>query len=178
MHDNFCFLRADGWYADLTRCDYILCCVNSRGVTHKCPSGLQWQVTGPGKGICNFKKFVKCRNGVRNFTTTIGISKKMINSKSKTIFSTKTPSYLITKPVRISKLEINEKTSQLNMNKSLCTRHGLFPDPYSCTHYLACSRRKADPIRMRCPAGLHFKESKPGNSGGYCAFPYQVHCEK
>ncbi|XP_066914294.1 uncharacterized protein [Clytia hemisphaerica] len=61
IHENFCFLRQDGFFADKTDCSRFLKCHSSRGTIEKCPSGTFWKPSESGEGgRCDFPYNVDC----------------------------------------------------------------------------------------------------------------------
>ena len=146
LHDNFCFLRVDGFYSSETDCGKFLRCHNSRGSLTKCPANLLWQPAKDGKnGFCDWPRNVECGSRPRPVTTT-------------TTTTTVKP------------------TTTTTSSKTICDQRGegFFPDPASCRNFFRCLPGVSKPVALQCPLGLYFNPT--GFNRGNCNFPQNVCC--
>ena len=174
LHDNFCFLRVDGFYQAESDCGKYLRCHNSRGTLQKCPAGLFWQPAKNGKpGFCDWPRNVDCGTRPRPITTTT--APKTTARKPRTTASTTTTTTTTTIMTTTTK-RTTAIAKPATDTKTICDRKGVgfFPDPTSCKNFVRCIDGMSEPIKLECPRDRYFNPI--GFGRGTCDFPRNVCC--
>ena len=180
VHNNTCAGQSNSRnIVDISACETYLMCSNTRTFRMTCP--LNWQ-TGERlyynreKGFCDYKKDVKCVNGVRPPPppTTQPPTTPLFTLPTYKISSTTAPMFSAQFTNTITTTEVTTTTHPPHVCNGISS-WGNLPDPNSCAHYFACRNHKVV-HRFKCQKSWSGEQLYYNPQLDYCDFQKNVNC--